>query len=148
MSCSDIAILAAALVSLAGSIVSLFISTRLAVGKERRQLIWSTKLARFLRLEELAGDLVESLGGYHPITDGGTDVAIKLKALEDAAGRFGRYADVRQAIRDLHNTLSRMLAAKLDREDDRKTRAELDPAYQKLLGACDRERAREKKGSA
>lgn len=148
MTCSDIATLAAALVALAGSIVSLFISTRLAVGKERRQLIWSMELDRFFKLEELAGDLVESLGGYRPITDGGTDVAIKLKALEDAAGRFGRYADVRQATRDLHNILSWMLAAKRNCEDDRETRAELDPAYQKLLSACDRELGREKKGSA
>jgi len=62
----------------------------------------------------------------------------KLEALERAAGRFGRYPEVRQTIRDLHNVLGRMSAAKHDSEDGRALREELNPAYRKLLQTCDK----------
>ncbi len=140
--------LAAALIALAGSILSLFISTRLAVLKERRQLLWSKELDRFFQLEELAGDLVEFLGAYRPIPDDRTESFQRFDALERAAGRFGRYPEVRQAIRDLHNVLGRMFAAKRDSEDNREIRQELDPAYRKLLRACDKVLARHGKGNA
>jgi len=63
---SENAVLAAAIISLLGSILSLYIGTSLAVRKERRQLLWSSELDRFFQLEELAGELVECQGGYRP----------------------------------------------------------------------------------
>jgi hypothetical protein len=57
--------------------------------------------------------------------------------------------EVRQSVRDLHNTLGRMFVAKRDFEDDReKVRKELDPAYRKLLSACDKALKREVEGNA
>lgn len=137
MSGSELVTLAAAVIALLGSVLSLYISTRLAVQKERRQLLWSKELDRFFELEQLAGELVEEMGSYQSIPDDRTSLARRLQALELAAGRFGRYPGVRQAIRDLHNTLSRMFAAKRDRYDDRSVRTELEPAFRKLLAACD-----------
>lgn len=137
MSGTEIIILVAALISLFGSVLSLYISTRLALKKERRQLLWSKELDRFFALEELAGDLVEELGSYRPIPQDLSSFTRKFAALESAAGRFGRYPEVRQAIRELHNTLGRMFAAKRDRDDDRQVQSELEPAFRKLLSACD-----------
>ncbi len=137
MDTSGIITLSAAIIALAGSILSLLISTVLAVRKERRQLRWSKELDRFFQLEELAGALIEDLGGYRPVPEDRAELSDKLSSLELAAGRFARYPEVRQAIRDLHNTLSRMFVAKRDSEDDREVRKELDPAFRKLLQACD-----------
>jgi len=143
---SENAILAASIIALFGSILSLYIATTLAVRKERRQLLWSREHDRFFQLEELAGELVEFLGGYRPFPKDSTELLHKLEALERAAGRFGRYPKVRQTIRDLHNVLSRMSAAKHDSEDDRAIRKELNPAYLKLLETCDKVLRRNRKG--
>jgi hypothetical protein len=137
MATSELVILAAAVIALLGSVLSLHISTRLAVQKERRQLLWSKELDRFFELEQLAGQLVEELGSYRPISEDRTSLEERFQALEVAAGRFARYPGVRQAIRDLHNTLGRMFVAKRDRDDDRSVRTELEPAFRKLLAACD-----------
>ncbi|MGA3327075.1 MAG: hypothetical protein ABSF45_21635 [Terriglobia bacterium] len=138
MSSTEIVTLIASIIALIGSIVSLFISTRLAIWKERRQLRWSKELERFFQLEELAGDLVEDLGGYRPLPEDRTELAGKFDTLGRAAGRFARYPEVRQAIWALRNTLDRMFVAKRDSEDDREIRGELDPAFRKLLEACDK----------
>lgn len=127
MDSCDIATLSASIIALIGSVVSLFISTRLAILKDRRQLLWSKELDRFFQLEELVGELVENLGDYRPIPEDRSELSHKFKDLERAAGRFARYPEVQQAIRDLHNTLGRTFAAKRDYEDDRDIRHELDP---------------------
>lgn len=137
MSWTEMITLVAAVIALLGSILSLYISTRLALHKERRQLLWSKELDRLFALEELAGELVEELGSYHPIPEDRSRLQNKFEALENAAGRFGRYPEVREAIRVLHNTLNRLFAAKRDSDDDREVRKELEPAFRKLLSACD-----------
>jgi hypothetical protein len=129
--------LAAAGIAFLASILSLFIGTRLAIKKERRQLLWSKELDRFFDLEHLAGELVEDVGSYRPIPEDRASLDARLRTLELAAGRFGRYPGVRRGIRDLHNTLGRMFVAKRDHQDDHSIRAELDPIFRKLLAACD-----------
>lgn len=138
MSGSEIVTLAAALVALLGSILSLYVATRLALRKERRQLLWSKEWDRLLVLEELAGDLVEEVGSHHGIPENTTALARRFDSLERAAGRFGRYPEVRQACRDLHNALARMFDGKREHEDVRNIRKELEPAFRNLLTACDR----------
>jgi hypothetical protein len=144
MNITEYVTLAAAGIALLGSILSLFISTRLAIQKERRQRLWAKELDRFFELEELAGDLVEELRGYRPIPEDRTTLTQRFAVLEQAAGRFSRYPEVRQAIRDLHNTLGRMFVAKRDDQNDQEVRAELDPTFRKLLAACDKVVGREK----
>jgi hypothetical protein len=133
----EVVTLAAAVIALLGSLLSLFIGTRLAIKKERRQLLWSKELDRFFELEHLAGELVEEVGSYRPIPEDRASLDARFRTLELAAGRFGRYPAVRQAIRDLHNALGRMFVAKRDHLDDHSIRAELDPIFRKLLAACD-----------
>jgi hypothetical protein len=129
--------LAASIISLLASLLALYISTRLAIDKERRQLLWSKELDRVLALEESSGRLVEEIGTYGPIPADRTSLADRMSALEQAAGRFGRYPNVSGAVRELHNVLGRLFAAKRDHADARPIRLELDPAYRKLLAACD-----------
>jgi len=137
MNSAQLLTLAASVISLIGSLFVLILGTRLAIDKERRQLLSSKELDRVLALEESAGRLVEEIGTHGPIPKDRTSLADRMAALEQAAGRLGRYPDVSKAVRELHNVLGRLFAAKRDHADDREVRLELGPAYQKLLAACD-----------
>jgi hypothetical protein len=118
-------------------------ATRLALRKERRQLLWSKLLDRFFALEEQAGQLVEELSSYRSLDQ--TKVASSLEEFRQTAGRFARYDSVRRAILDLQNNLERMFVTKRDREDDeRLLRSELDVNLKKLLKACDEITKRDK----
>jgi len=148
LSMSEVITLMAAVVAVVGSIISLFISTKLAKHKERRQLLWTKELERFFSLEEQAGELVEFAGGYRPLPDDRSRLATELDSLADSAGRFARYPEVRQAIRDLHNKVGRALETKQSGNSYMEARAELGPAYQKLLSACDEVLQRERAANA
>ena len=141
---SQIVTIAASLIALFGSLLTVFVGTSLALRKERRQLLWSKEIDRFLVLEELAGQLVEEVGSYQPIPEDRSTLAAQLEVLHQAAGRFARYLTVRQAIRDVHNALGRMIDAKSHHEGDHEIRAELDPALRRLLAACDQAIERER----
>jgi hypothetical protein len=129
--------LIAAIISLAGSLFTILLGTRLTLQKERRQLLWSKELERFFALEELAGQVTEELASYRALDP--PSLAPKMEELYRAAGRFARYDQVRRAILQLHNTVGRMFAAKRDSSDDeRELRAELDRDLKQLLTACDK----------
>ena len=130
--------LIASLFALCGSLLSLFTGSSLAIRKERRQLVWSKELDRCFALEETAGILVEDLGSNRSIQDREELLLNQLRQFSDLAGKFARYSDVRQSIRDLHNVLTRLYIAKRDFQDEREIRGELEPAYRKFLDSCDK----------
>lgn len=135
--------LIASILALVGSLLTILVGTRLALLKERRQLLWSKELDRFLALEELAGQLVEELASYRTLDR--SNVGPRLEELQQAAGRFARYDDVRRATLQLQNTLGRMFAAKRDHTDDeQELRSELDRHLKQLLSVCDQITGRDK----
>ena len=135
--------LVASILALIGSLLTIFVGTRLALLKERRQLLWSKELELFLALEELAGQLVEELASYRTLDR--SNIVSRLEEFQQAAGRFVRYDDVRRAILQLHNTLGRMFVAKRDFEnEERELRSELYCHLKQLLSACDQITGRDK----
>jgi hypothetical protein len=127
----QIVTLIASILALGGSLLTILVGTRLTLLKERRQLLWSKELERFLALEELAGQLVEELASHRTLDR--LIVGPRLEEYRQAAGRFARYDDVRRAILQLQNTLERMFAAKRDRNDDEEQiRSELDRDLKKF----------------
>jgi hypothetical protein len=125
------------------ALFTIFWGTRLALFKERRQLLWSKELERFLALEELAGQLVEDLASYRTLDR--SNLGTRLEELHQAAGRFARYDDLRRAILQLHNTLGRMFVAKRDFEvEEQEIRSELYCHLKQLLSACDQITERDK----
>lgn len=133
---TEIITLAAAIIALLGSLLSLFIASRLAILKERRQLVWTKEAERILQLEELAGTLVEDLGSHRPLEQI-PDVQDRLAALALAAGQFARYPTIRQATRDLHNRLGILLQERREHRDHRSARSESETAFEELITACD-----------
>ena len=128
--------LIAPIIALVVSLLTILWSTRLALVKERRQLLWSKELERFFALEEHSGQLVEELASHRALAQ--SIVGPRLEEYRQDAGRFARYDDVRRAILQLQNTLERMFVAKRDHNDDEeKFRSELYRDLKKLLNACD-----------
>jgi hypothetical protein len=134
--------LIASIIALVGSLLTILVGTRLTLLKERRQLLWSKEIERFLALEERAGQLVEELASHRALDQ--LTVGPKLEEYRQDAGRFARYDDVRRAILQLQNTLDRMFVAKRDHDDQEKLRSELDRDLKKLLNACDHVTGRDK----
>jgi hypothetical protein len=120
------------------SLVGLFAGSWLTQGRERRQQIWQTEISRMISLEERAGQAVELIGSYQSIEAITEGAKQWLPSLEFDAGRFRRHKPVMQAIRDLHNGLSRLLREKQRGEDSRKTSNEVEVLYLALLAECDR----------
>ena len=129
--------LIAAILALIGSILSIYISSKLALNTERRHLLWAKELDRFLAMEELVGELVEEVGGYRPFNSKDNIFFERIQKLERAAGQFARYPKVRQSIRDLHNTIGRMIDSKRHSEDIRPIQNELETSYRAFIKECD-----------
>jgi hypothetical protein len=129
--------LMAALAAAGVSIVQLLLNSRFTLDREKQLIVWRKNVDRLTEMEELCGELVEDIGSYRSLDSIRDRVEPRFKELEMMAGRLARYPGVRQSARDLHNVLSRLLTDKLKDRDDRPTRSELEPAYLKVLGACD-----------
>jgi hypothetical protein len=120
------------------SVVGMLLNSWLTQNRERRQQVWQTEINRIIDLEERAGQLVERIGSHQDpekIRDASAD---ELQELESDAGRFRRHKGIMQAIRDLCNGLSRLLSDKVRHEDCRKSSAQVNTLYDKLLAECDK----------
>lgn len=83
--------LIAAVVAAAVTITSLLLNSRLTLDREKRLVIWRKEVDRIIELEELAGKLVEDLGGYHDLETVRKRVGMPLELLEAMGGRLSRY---------------------------------------------------------
>jgi len=129
--------LIAAIIAAIASIMTLLLNSRLTLDREQRLVLWRKEVERIVELEELAGKLVEDIGSYRAL-DGMSDrLSSQFQQLDAMAGRLACYPQVRQAVRDLGNVLGRLFVDRRDKQDDRETRKELEPAYRALLDACD-----------
>ena len=129
--------LIAAVIAAGVSVASLLLNSRITLDRERRLVLWRKEVDRLIEVEELAGKLVEDIGGYRALESLRDRVAAELDQREAMAGRMARYPKVRQAARNLHNIVGRLFADRRDHRDDREVRRELEPAYRALLDACD-----------
>ena len=137
----------ASLIALGAAIALLgpVVTSQLALKRERRQQLWNRELDRFFELEELAGMIAERLGGYRPVEPNRDRIGSQILELEAAAGRFRRYPEVTQAIRDLCNTTGWILTEGQaeSAEEETSTKQELVSRHKALLDACDRVLCRE-----
>jgi hypothetical protein len=129
--------LIAAVIAAIVSAVSLLLNSRFTLNRERRLVLWRKEVDRLIELEEVAGKLVEDIGSYRSLESMRDRISCQMEQLEAMAGRMGRYPNVRQAVRDLHNVLSCLFSDRNEHKDDREVRSELEPAYRALLDACD-----------
>jgi len=131
METSDWVVIFSAGLSLIASIIAIFVSTNLAIKKERRQMRYSHELQNINAVTELAGELVEVIGGYGKNHD--KHIA-RLEELDLLGGRLGKYTDLRQKIRDLsHNLKNQVNLTKNHDKEEIEFRKKLDPLYKELV---------------
>ena len=133
----EITLYAAAVASIF-SLLSMLVLSWLTQRRERRQQVWQTEINRIIELEERTGQLVELICSHNAPDKNRNGIADALSRLGSDAGRFRRHKNIMQAIRDLHNGLSRLLDEKLHNEDYRGTGVEVDSLYDTLLTECDK----------
>lgn len=126
-----------ATVGAALGIVSMIVNSWITQRRERRQQVWQAEIDRIIKLEERSGQLIESVVSCGSTSETQEHVAGELQKLKSEAGRFRRHRAVMQAIRDLHNGLSRVLDDKLHYEDHRRTLAEVEDLFDGLVKELD-----------
>jgi hypothetical protein len=127
-----------ALFTAIASLVGIVVGQMMAFSKDRSLERWRKERDRLLELEEAAGMVVELMGAYQPAEEQRALYAEKREYLAGSAGRFARYPQVRQTVRDLNNVLDRLFKSKLDHADDeQELKKESEASLRALLTACD-----------
>jgi hypothetical protein len=128
--------------AIVGALISfvptLFLTARTERLSREREL-WRRDAERCEELEELAGKLTDRLSQWGVRPEEWEPIGTQIGDLARLSGRFPRYPDIQKAIRDLHNTTSRMWADRnhYDSQAEREAvQAELRTRMAILLGAC------------
>ncbi len=137
----DYAAIIVACVAAAVSIVTLFWSTHLNEGRERRKVLWERELNRFSELEDNAGRLVEDLLSYNIRSNEERAAAQdKLQLLRAATGRFLRYPSIASALRDVAHSAGWYISQDMKHEtkaDFEEARNDVTTSFGKLISAID-----------
>lgn len=91
-------------------------------------------------LKELAGELVERVGGFGPIDDEYEELSLKTNEFRNEAGRFRYFPKLAQAIRDMHNTVAWIMHNQRifeTRQEHDEVMHELEENYWGLIEVCD-----------
>lgn len=129
--------LVASVIAAVVALCTLFLNSRFTLDRERQLVIWRKNVDRLTELEEHCGVMVEELGSYKSDDQIKDLIAPGFAKLETLGGRLSRYPDVRQSVRDLQNVLGRLWSDRSHGRDDREVRKELEPAFRKVITACD-----------
>jgi hypothetical protein len=136
--------LVAALFAAIMSLISLLLNARLTLLREKRMLLWQKELDRILELEEAAGVAKEIALSYSSPSVLEAEFPPYHDKIRHAAGQFGRYPDLAQAIRDLNHACAITVSEKISRGDSREWQAKINPAYKEFLRQCDEITERQK----
>jgi hypothetical protein len=124
--------------ALAGLGPALFLAEK-AERRERGRELWRRDADLCGQLEQLAGEITERLSAWGVRPDEYDAIAQKTAEMGFLSGKFPRYPAIQRSIRDLHNTASRMWAARnhYDTQEERMAiTAELQQRQAALLAAC------------
>ena len=120
------------------SLASLILNSRFTLTRECTMVMWKKEVDRLTELEELAGRLIEDIGGHQDYKSISERIGTQIEQLDAMGGRLARYPEVRQAVRELRMVVGNLSMHRRDSLDDRKAREAIEPAYRILLAACDR----------
>jgi beta-phosphoglucomutase-like phosphatase (HAD superfamily) len=135
------AIIAASIAAVA-SIVTLLLNTKLTINREKRKALWDKEIDKFMELEEVAGQITEDLLSYRCRDEKEKQSYFEKAAyLRIAAGRFRRYPEVLQALRELNHSVGWYFSQDTkheSKEEYEQARSELENAFAALVTACDK----------
>jgi hypothetical protein len=107
--------------------------------RERGRELWRRDVDLCAELEEIAGEITDRMSGWAMRPEDWDPMGKKIGDLARLSGKLPRHPPIQRAIRDLHNTASRMWADRnrYDSNEERKAiTAELEERQTALLAAC------------
>ena len=123
-----IGVLIGSFITVIGNLVLHWLSTI----NDTRQKIIDKELNRFFELEELAGEITERSGSYNrKLQDDKLDECFHKMDL--SAGKFRRYSNMKQAIRDLSQYAKILVDCRRSNDDDRQAKKEMEDVYNKFI---------------
>jgi siroheme synthase (precorrin-2 oxidase/ferrochelatase) len=130
--------LIAAVIAAITSITGLILNSKLLINREKRMLLWQKELDRIFELEEIAGTAVE-IATMHKDSDRLTKYFLPTyDKLDEASGRFARYPELQNAIRNLLNLCAAIVDAKINHHDHKEENLKLSDSYRTLINICDK----------
>jgi hypothetical protein len=134
----DIITLIAAVIAAITSVAGLILNSKLLINREKLMLLWQKELDRIFDLEEIAGTAVE-IATTHKDSDRLTKYFLPIyDKLDEASGRFGRYPELQNAIRNLLNLCAIIVDAKINHNDYKEENLKLSESYTILINCCDK----------
>ena len=134
------AIIAASIAAVA-SIVTLLLNTKLTINREKRKALWDREIDNFMKLEEVAGKITEDLLSYRCRNeDEKNEYFSNATYLRIATGKFRRYPEVLQALRELNHNAGWYFSQDMKHETKEKyneARSDLEKSFNRLIAACD-----------
>lgn len=141
------ATLIASIVAATASLVSLFISYRLTIRSERKQALWKKEIDRFFQLEEVSGEIVETLLSGNLIFEPEFMEGIinNIQTLKAFTGKLRRYERVSNAIEAFREASVNLISVNRKNLDDFKEKRDLESKFRLLLIECDKVTERNQK---
>ena len=135
------AIIAASIAAIV-SIVTLLLNTKLTINREKRKALWDKEIDKFMELEEVAEKVTEDLLCYRcREEDEKQEYFDNAAYLRIAAGKFHRYPEVLQALRELNHSAGWYFSQDMKhktKEEYEEARYDLEKSFNSLIAACDK----------
>ena len=123
-----IGVIIGSIISVFGNFILLWLNTR----NDTKQKIITKELNRLFELEELAGELAERSGSYNlKLHD--DKLNENFHQMDMSAGKFRRYSNLKQAIRDLNQSAKILVRCQQSNEKDTEARKELENKYRDFI---------------
>ena len=123
-----------------GAIILMLLTAQVTERRERRRELWRRDAELCGELEQLAGVLVDRLRDHGISPEEYDQLGAKIGELARLSGRFPRFPTIQAAIRDLHNTASRIWAdgnRYQTQQERQEVMAALGARQSAVLAACD-----------
>ncbi len=130
--------LVAALMAAITSIISLVLSSRLTLNRDKRMTSWSKEVERLHQLEEQIGIAMEVVSVYTGIDEKKKDYIPLHDDLKYVAGKFSRYPDLAKAIRRFVHACDLTVNCQMEHRDERSYKEDVQKQYDQVIIACDR----------
>ena len=130
--------LVAAILAATTSIVSLVLSSRLTLNRDKRMASWNKEVERLHQLEEKIGLAMEIVSVYTGIDEKKNDYIPLHDELKYIAGKFSRYPALAKAIRGFVHACNLTVHSQMEHRDERPYKEDVQKQYDLVIVECDR----------
>lgn len=123
-------------VSVVTSYVVFHLKFRASRRNDQKKILWEKELDRLLHIQELAGELTESIPNCMPEPEFLPETVKKMCELRDSAGKFRRYPKLNESIKNLYYSLCTVLDQNRKSDIQHEALQKLENDHNALVSAC------------